>query len=97
MRIAILDDYHDTLRTLSCFQKLADHHVTVWNVGMNVLVWARDASRERAVADGHAVASGKEAFFEACDVLSLHTRLVQATVGMVTAADQARMKPTALW
>ncbi len=31
MRISILDDYHDTLRTLPCFQKLADHHVTVWN------------------------------------------------------------------
>jgi D-isomer specific 2-hydroxyacid dehydrogenase, catalytic domain len=31
MRIAILDDYHDTLRTLPCFQKLAGHHVTVWN------------------------------------------------------------------
>ncbi|HSL24543.1 MAG TPA: NAD(P)-dependent oxidoreductase, partial [Vicinamibacterales bacterium] len=31
MRIAILDDYHDTLRTLPCFQKLADHQVTVWN------------------------------------------------------------------
>ncbi len=31
MRISILDDYHDTLRTLPCFQKLAGHHVTVWN------------------------------------------------------------------
>ena len=25
MRITILDDYHDTLRTLPCFQKLAGH------------------------------------------------------------------------
>src|SRR6187549_3597376 len=31
MRISILDDYHDTLRTLPCFQKLAGHDVTVWN------------------------------------------------------------------
>ena len=31
MRISILDDYHDTVRTLPCFQKLVDHHVTVWN------------------------------------------------------------------
>jgi hypothetical protein len=31
MRISILDDYHDTLRTLPCFQKLAGHRVTVWN------------------------------------------------------------------
>jgi D-3-phosphoglycerate dehydrogenase len=31
MKIAILDDYHDTLRTLPCFQKLAGHDVTIWN------------------------------------------------------------------
>src|SRR5580692_3543700 len=31
MRISILDDYHDTLRTLPCFSKLAGHEVTVWN------------------------------------------------------------------
>ena len=230
MRISILDDYHDTLRTLPCFQKLADHQVTVWNdhardvetlaerlrdteilvlirertkigapllerldklklisqrsvyphididactrrgvivssgqhsgtpsyaaaeltwglilaaarqipqqmaalqagtwqigvggtlrgqtlgihgygrigcvvagygraFGMNVLVWARDASRAKAAVDGHAVALSKEAFFEECDVLSLHMRLVEATLGLVTAADLARMKPTAL-
>src|SRR4051794_847711 len=30
VRIAILDDYRDTLRTLPCFEKLADHDVTVW-------------------------------------------------------------------
>ena len=31
MRIAILDDYHDTLRTLECFKKLHGHEVKVWN------------------------------------------------------------------
>ena len=31
MKIAILDDYHDTLRTLSCFSMLAGHEVTIWN------------------------------------------------------------------
>lgn len=31
MKIAILDDYHDTLRTLACFRKLDGHEVTVWN------------------------------------------------------------------
>lgn len=30
-RIAILDDWHDTLRYLPCFQKLAGCDVTVWN------------------------------------------------------------------
>jgi D-3-phosphoglycerate dehydrogenase len=64
--------------------------------GMQVLVWARDASRARAAADGHVVALSKEAFFDACDVLSLHMRLVESTRGIVTAADLARMKPTSL-
>ena len=31
MRVHILDDWFDTLRGLPCFQKLADHDVTVWN------------------------------------------------------------------
>src|SRR4029450_9024970 len=30
MRIAILDDYFDTLRTLPCFRKLDGHDVKVW-------------------------------------------------------------------
>src|SRR6266850_4669673 len=31
MKISILDDYHDTVRTLPCFDKLAGHDVTIWN------------------------------------------------------------------
>ncbi len=64
--------------------------------GMNLLVWAREASLLRAREDGYPTASGKSEFFERCDVLSLHMRLVDATRGIVTAADLARMKPTAL-
>jgi D-3-phosphoglycerate dehydrogenase / 2-oxoglutarate reductase len=64
--------------------------------GMNVCVWARRSSRERARSDGYAAAPSKEAFFSDCDVLSLHMRLVDATRGIVTAGDLARMKPTAL-
>jgi D-3-phosphoglycerate dehydrogenase len=64
--------------------------------GMNVSVWAREASLAQARADGHATASSKETFFEECDVISLQMRLVEATRGIVTAADLARMKPTAL-
>jgi D-3-phosphoglycerate dehydrogenase len=60
--------------------------------GMDVLVWAREGSQERARSDGYAVASGKEAFFAECDVVSLHMRLVDATRGIVTRADLARMK-----
>jgi D-3-phosphoglycerate dehydrogenase / 2-oxoglutarate reductase len=64
--------------------------------GMNVLVWARESSLKRARSDGYAVAPSKEAFFSECDVISLHMRLVEATRGIVTAGDLARMKPTAL-
>ena len=64
--------------------------------GMKVLVWAREPALARARADGYAAAPSKEAFFAECDVLSLHMRLVDATRGIVTAADLARMKPTAL-
>ncbi len=64
--------------------------------GMHVRVWAREASLARARADGHAVARGRAALFEDCDVVSLHLRLVDATRGIVTADDLVRMKSTAL-
>jgi D-3-phosphoglycerate dehydrogenase len=64
--------------------------------GMAVLVWAREPAMAQARADGFETAPSKAAFFAACDVLSLHMRLVDATRGIVTAADLARMKPTAL-
>lgn len=64
--------------------------------GMKVLVWAREVSLASARADGYSAARSKETFFEACDVISLHMRLVDATRGIVTGADLARMKPTAL-
>ena len=47
--------------------------------GMNVLVWARNASLERARSDGYAVAESKRAFLESSDVISLHLRLVKET------------------
>jgi D-3-phosphoglycerate dehydrogenase len=64
--------------------------------GMKVLVWAREASLERARADGHAIAASKAAFFEESDVLTLHMRLVEATRGIVGAEDLARMQPRSL-
>ena len=64
--------------------------------GMRVLVWARDASRARAVADSYEAAPSREAFYETCDVVSLHMRLVDTTRGIVTADDLGRMRPDAL-
>ncbi len=65
--------------------------------GMNVAVWAREVSLAQARADGHRIARSKESFFEDCDIISLHMRLVEATRGIVTSLDLARMKPTALF
>jgi len=64
--------------------------------GMPVLVWGRPTTLDKARADGHALAGDKAELFERSDVLSLHLRLVDGTRGIVTAADLARMKPTAL-
>jgi D-3-phosphoglycerate dehydrogenase / 2-oxoglutarate reductase len=64
--------------------------------GMTVIFWAREASMAKARSEGYATAVSKEAFFEQADVLTLHMRLVEASCGIVTAADLARMKPSAL-
>jgi D-3-phosphoglycerate dehydrogenase len=64
--------------------------------GMNVVVWARPNSMVRAKAEGFLVAPSKQVFFERCDVLTLHMRLVDATRNIVTADDLGRMKRTAL-
>jgi D-3-phosphoglycerate dehydrogenase len=64
--------------------------------GMSVLVWGREQSLERARRDGYAVAPSKRGFFETCDVLSLHMRLVKETRGIVNRDDLSRMRSTAL-
>jgi D-3-phosphoglycerate dehydrogenase len=65
--------------------------------GMHVTVWGSEASRQQAQVDGLIPAPSKEAFFEACDVLSVHLRLCKETRGVVTMDDLVRMKPTALF
>jgi D-3-phosphoglycerate dehydrogenase len=64
--------------------------------GMKVLVWGRQAAREKALADGHQAANSREELFAESDVLSLHLRLNEETTGIVTLEDLGRMKPTAL-
>ena len=63
---------------------------------MNVVAWSREQSLERARADGYATARSKAEFFERCDVISLHLRLLPATRHIVKAEDLARMRPTAM-
>ena len=64
--------------------------------GMNVICWGREGSLARAKADGFEAAASREAFFMQSDVISLHLPVNAGTRGIVTAADLARMKPTAL-
>lgn len=64
--------------------------------GMTVQVWGSEASRKRAQHDGLSVASSREHFFAQADVLSLHLRLTEQTMHIVTADDLARMKTDAL-
>ena len=64
--------------------------------GMRVLVWGSAESRARAAQDGYIPAATQQAFFEECDVLSLHLRLNDATRGIVKLEDLSRMKQTAL-
>jgi D-3-phosphoglycerate dehydrogenase len=64
--------------------------------GMKVSCWGREGSRARARAAGYGVPASREAFFEDADIVSLHLPLDKDTRGIVTAADLARMKPSAL-
>lgn len=64
--------------------------------GMNVLVWGREGSLQRAQADGFTTVASQAELFERSDVLSLHVKLIEETRGIVTAADLARMKRSAL-
>jgi D-3-phosphoglycerate dehydrogenase / 2-oxoglutarate reductase len=64
--------------------------------GMRVTCWGREGSTTKAREDGFEVPASREAFFSEADVLSLHLPLNRETRGIVTAADLARMKPTAL-
>ena len=66
-------------------------------LGMKVLVWGRENSLAAARAAGYETAASKEELFERADVLQLLVRLSNETRGIVTAADLACMKPTALF
>jgi D-3-phosphoglycerate dehydrogenase len=64
--------------------------------GMDVVCWGREGSTARAKAEGFKVAPSREAFFSEADVITLHLPGTKDTRGLVTAADLALMKPTAL-
>jgi D-3-phosphoglycerate dehydrogenase len=61
-----------------------------------VTCWGQEASKARAREAGYEVPASREAFLESADILTLHLRYKAETHGFITAADLARMKPTAL-
>lgn len=63
--------------------------------GMEVVWWASDKGRDRALADGAPVAASRRAFFAESDFVSVHVRLKPETKGIITKADLLAMKPTA--
>ena len=64
--------------------------------GARALCWGREGSTARAREAGYEVAKSREAFFAGADILGLHLPLNKETQGIVTAADLALMKPSAL-
>jgi len=66
-------------------------------LGMQVLVWGRQSSLQKARELGYRPASGKVQLFEESDVLTLQVRLSAETRGSITREDLGRMKPTALF
>ena len=63
---------------------------------MNVLVWGREGTRQRASDAGLEVAKNQADLFQRADVLSLHLRLNDDTRGIVNAETLDQMKPTSL-
>ncbi len=63
--------------------------------GMNVQWWSSEAGRERAKADGVALASSRAEFFSTSDFVSVHVRLKPDTKGIISQQDLEMMKDTA--
>lgn len=63
-------------------------------LGMNVVAWSQNLTDEKAAAGG-ATRLEKADLFAKADFITLHYKLSPRSVGIVGAADIARMKPTA--
>jgi len=64
---------------------------------MRVIGWSPNLTRERAEAQGVEFIASKEELFETSDIVSIHMVLSERTVGMISGADLARMKPSAFF
>jgi len=63
--------------------------------GMRVIAWSRHLTAERAEAAGATLVS-KDELFATSDVVTVHLRLSERTIGLVGAAELAAMKPSAI-
>lgn len=63
--------------------------------GMEVIWWASEAGRQRALADGEQIAPSRTAFFAESDFVSIHVRLKPETRGIIKLEDLLVMKPSA--
>jgi D-3-phosphoglycerate dehydrogenase len=65
--------------------------------GMNVIWWASEAGRRKAVSDGETVAESRQAFFAAPDYVSVHKRMTPETRGEITLEDLSSMRSDAVF
>lgn len=65
--------------------------------GMQVVVWGRASTLEKAQAAGYATAASREALLAQADVLSLHLKLTPETANLLSERDFAQMKPGAVF
>lgn len=63
---------------------------------MNVTVWGRPSTLERAQKDGIRTSIDKSTFMSECDIVSLHLRLNEETRGILKLEDLSKMKPESL-
>ena len=55
MKISILDDYHDTLRTLDCFKKLSGHEIKIGTITSRISMrWPNDCGIPKTGTDPRA-------------------------------------------
>lgn len=65
-------------------------------LGQKVLIWGSEVSREKAIADGFDMAESKEMFFKTTDIITLHLRLSEKTLGIVKESDLLLMKENSI-
>ena len=76
--------------------KLGQRVAAVANAfGMRVIAWSQNLTAEKAAAVGVA-AVGKDELFRNSDIVTIHYALSERSRGLVSHADLALMKPTAL-